>query len=105
MERFLSLPCFKFIPEAIEYAPDESGVYGLFDEDELIYIGLATGLKGFSIRECLLKHLHGAHGECTMRATQYAWELSFWPKAREAEILAAFHERIGRDPRCQQEAA
>jgi hypothetical protein len=104
MQRFLSLPRFAFNRVNVEYAPDESGIFGLFDGDELIYIGRATR-NGHSIRECLLRHQNGEYGECTMRATGYTWEITGRPREREAELLAAFRRVERRDPRCQQEAA
>lgn len=102
MERFLALPRFAFNPAYVEHAPDDTGVYGLFEHDELIYVGTAKRGGKLSIRDCLRRHLRG---ECTRDATHYAWELTLWPNARETQILAGFTQQTGRDPRCQQLAA
>lgn len=102
MEKFLALPRFPFRHALIEQAPEEPGVYGLFDADGLVFLGVST--PGTTIKTCLLVHKDGARGECTMGATTYTWELSRSPKAREAEILARFHQVHGRGPRCQHAA-
>jgi hypothetical protein len=102
MDSFLALPRFAFTRAAIEYAPEEPGIYGLFDGTELIYIGRA---ERPSIKAWLLLHQDGAQGECTMRATAYTWEITLWPRAREAEILSRFYQANRRDPRCQHKAA
>ena len=100
MEKFLKLPRYPFTRAMLEHAPEQSGVYGLFDGAELVYVG-----KSASIRAALLLHQDGAAGECTMRATAYTWEITIWPAARETEILARFHQSHRRDPRCQGKAA
>ena len=104
MEKFLKLPRFSFTRRMLEHAPEEPGIYGLFDGDELLYIGRASD-RAQSIKACLLAHQDGAHGECTMRAKTYAWEITVWPAEREAEVLAQFRERHRREPRCQAKAA
>jgi len=83
----------------IEHAPETYGVYGLFDIEQLIYIGKAD--NGMYLRWCLLLHQDGALGGCTMRANAYAWEINMWPAAREAELLAAYFKLHKAHPRCQ----
>ena len=100
MQKFLALPRYPFNRIIIEDAPEQSGIYGLFEGDELIYIGAAD-----SIRDCLRRHQDGALGVCTLKATRYTWEISVWPAFRESEVLSAFQERIGVGPRCQGKAA
>jgi hypothetical protein len=104
LDRFLKLPRYPFTRAMIEHAPEEPGVFGLFDGDELVYVGKAV-LDGLSIKDCLLLHQDGVRGGCTMRATSYTWEISLWPAPREKELLAGFQQRAGRDPRCQNQAA
>jgi hypothetical protein len=104
MEKFLQLPRYAFSRRMIEHAPEEPGVYGLFEGLELIYVGRASD-REHAIRACLLAHQDGALGECTMRATTYTWEISLWPVQRESEVLAAFAERYRRAPRCQKKVA
>ena len=104
MERFFKLPRYAFSRRMLEHAPEEAGIYGLFDGEELIYLGRAADRAG-SIKACLLAHQDGARGECTMRAATYTWEITLWPAEREAAVLAQFRARHQREPRCQAKAA
>ena len=99
MEAFSGLPRYAFKRTMIEYAPEEPGVYGLFDGPELIWIGRAKGTP-CGIKAMLLQHQDGVFGDCTMKATMYSWEIDLWASARETEILASFTSKYGRDPRC-----
>jgi hypothetical protein len=103
MQSFLARARYPFNRRMLEGAPDEIGVYALFDSDELIYVGAAHG--GMTIRACLLLHQDGALGACTMKATFYAWELTRWPSARSTEILAEYFRLTRKDPRCQSKTA
>ncbi len=95
---------YPFTRAVIEYAPsDVSGVYVLWDADEVIYVG-RTG-SATNIRSCLLEHLEGTRGKCTIHATHYSWEITLWDSARETELLALFSRENRRDPRCQQKPA
>jgi hypothetical protein len=94
---------YPFTRGVIEYAPHEAGgVYVLWIDDEVIYIGRTGGSR--NIRTCLLEHLEGARGGCTATATHYSWEITMWDSARENELLALFARENARDPRCQQAA-
>jgi hypothetical protein len=103
MDKFSALPRYPFTHAMIEHAPDGYGVYGLFEGDELIYVGRAT--RGMSIKACLAMHLDGVLGVCTAGATHYTWELNQRPNAREIELLDAFGKAQGREPRCQGKTA
>lgn len=103
MESFLSLPRYPFKRAMIEHAPDDAGVYALFDGEELIYLGNAS--DELSIRSSLLLHQDGALGPCTMKATTYTWEIARLPKLRARELLAQFRQARGSNPRCQGRAA
>jgi hypothetical protein len=83
----------------VEHAPEEPGVYALWQGAELIYVGrtLANGIKG-----CLLEHLAGRASHCTRDATHYSWEISLWPTLRESELLAEFVAANKRRPRCNE---
>ena len=95
---------YPFTRPIIEYAPyAEGGVYVLWQDDEVIYIG-RTG-RSTNIRACLLEHLDGTRGGCTSTATHYSWEITIWDSARETELLALFSREHRRDPRCQQTSA
>lgn len=72
----------------VQGAPEDPGVYALWNGDEVVYYGRAA-----SIRARLLEHAERPG------ATHYSWEIAADPAAREAELLAE-HERVyGRRPR------
>ena len=82
----------------IEHAPDNPGVFLLWEGDEVIYVGHARD----TIKAMLIRHLEGAFGGCTKSSTHYSWEITLWPAARETQLLAEFAKQYQRDPRCQQ---
>lgn len=98
----IEAPKYRLTRSMAAGAPEEPGVYGLWKDDELIFLGRAT--QASTIRACLVEHLAGAC-PCTRQATHYTWELSLQPAAREAEVLREFQARFGRLPRCNGEAA
>jgi hypothetical protein len=79
---------YRFSRIVIAGAPDDAGVYALWEEEELVYYGRGT------IRSRLLEHL-----ERRVRATHYSWELCKDPAAREAELLREHERTFGRVPR------
>jgi hypothetical protein len=79
-------------------APDDPGVYALWENDEVIYYGHARG-EGATIQSCLRQHLEGAN-PCTARATHYGCEISANPRAREVELQKEFEKAHRRLPRC-----
>ena len=81
----------------VDGAPEEAGVYALWESDELIYVGRASGTS--TIRARLLEHLEYPV-PCTRRASHYSWELSLRPALRENEILSEHQARHGRVPKC-----
>lgn len=84
---------YRFTRVVIAGAPDEQGVYALWDGEEVIYYGRGP------IRSRLLDHFYGRVDELTRRATHYGWELCADPAAREAELLAEHLRVFGRPPR------
>ena len=84
---------YRFTGVVIAGAPEDQGVYALWDGEELIYYG-----RG-SIRARLLEHFHGRVDALTRRATHYGWEMCKDPAAREAELLAEHQRLFGRPPR------
>jgi hypothetical protein len=93
-------PRFPFNPGEIGSAPEEEGVYVLWQGRELIYVGRAVG-RFLTLRRCLSDHCSGTFGPCTQNATHYGWELSKVAVSREAELRDEFVEEFGRRPRCQ----
>jgi hypothetical protein len=91
---------YRFARLVLLGAPDDAGVYSLWDGEELIYYGRAAGGPDGTIRTRLLDHFHGRVDEPTRRATHYSWELCADPVGREADLLREFRTAFGRPPRC-----
>jgi hypothetical protein len=89
---------YKFSRIVIAGAPEEPGVYALWQGEELIYYGRA--FDGATIRSRLLEHYHGK-----LEATHYSWEMSREPIAREGQLLREYRETFGRLPRLNSAAA
>ena len=96
----ISEPLYRFTPALVQGAPGNGGLFALWQDGDLIYVGRAA-----SIKDCLLDHLQRRICPCTAAATHYSWELSLHPAMREAELLEHFRRRFGRLPRCNEEAA
>jgi len=92
-------PRYSFTSATLGSAPKQQGVFWLWDGDELIFVGRVTG--NGSIQSCLIEHRAGDHGPCTQGATHFGWELTRFPAAREAELLADFTAKYKRLPKCQ----
>jgi hypothetical protein len=78
-------------------APNDPGVYALWENEELIYYGHAR--ESITIQSCLKEHLAGAN-VCTRGATHYGWEISANPPLREAQLLKEYERQHKRLPRC-----
>jgi hypothetical protein len=89
---------YRFSRLVIAGAPEDQGVYALWDGEELIYYG-----RG-SIRARLMDHFHGLLNPLTRRATHYGWEICKDPAAREAELLAEHQRLFGKPPRLNRAA-
>jgi hypothetical protein len=84
---------YRFTRLVIAGAPEDEGVYALWDGEELIYYG-----RG-SIRARLMDHFHGRVDPLTRRATHYGWEICTHPARREAELLEEHQRLFGKPPR------
>ncbi len=87
-------PRYRYTRFIAEGAPETPGLYALWEEDELVYLGRASGET--RIRSRLLEHL--AANLCP-QATHYSRELTLQAAAREAELLDDFRRQFGRLPR------
>ena len=96
-------PKYRLTRVMVEGAPNEPGLYALWEEDELIYLGRAS--LAATIRARLTEHLERRLCPCTERASHYSWELSLRPATREVEILEEHTAQFGRMPRCNADAA
>lgn len=83
---------YKFNRIVIAGAPNERGVYALWQREELIYYGRALGAA--TIRSRLMEHYASK-----LDATHYSWEISRQPVARESELLREYRVTFGRLPR------
>ena len=90
---------YPFLGPMIEGAPDELGVYLLWEGDEVTYIGTAR-----SIRTRLQDHLSG-RDHCSCNPTHYSWKLARFPSVLESELLAEYRYKFKADPRCNRTAA
>lgn len=80
-----------------KHAPDEKGVYTLFDDRrEVIYFGKAE----ISRRSRLLRHLNGDEGPCTKLAIYFYTEYSSNPANTERNLLEKFLKENGKLPKC-----
>jgi hypothetical protein len=93
-------PKYKLTRAMVEAAPDQNGLYALWEDDELIYVGCAS--ISATIRERLIEHLGRRLCPCAEKATHYSWELSLRPAMREVQILEEFLAQFGRMPRCNE---
>jgi hypothetical protein len=90
-----------FTDAAIDISPAAPGVYLLYRNGRLIYIGVAV--NGAGIRRELESHRRGAYGECTRHATAFLYELARDPRARHRRYLNAHRNRYGgRLPPCNE---
>jgi hypothetical protein len=88
-----------FSEAAVDVSPAASGIYLLYKDGRLIYIGVAV--SGSDIRQELMSHLSGAHGECTRGATAFLYEIAADPLRLYRYYLGAHRERYGgRLPPC-----
>jgi hypothetical protein len=92
-------PRYRFNLSMIDGAPDERGVYALWDHQEVIYYGRSSG-GSLSIQQALRAHSSGRAGACTRAATHYSWEICSEPSEREAELLSEYEAQFKCVPRC-----
>ena len=85
---------YKFTRIVLQGAPQDAGIYALWDDAELIYYGRAA-----SIRARLLEHYEERLDTFARRASHYSWEICADPAAREAELLGEFQRMFGRLPK------
>ena len=91
---------YRFTRIVIAGAPEDRGVFALWQEEEIVFYGRADG-HGSTIRSCLLDRFY----QDPTQATHYSWELCKDPVAREAELLSEHLGSHGRPPRLNNSAA
>jgi hypothetical protein len=90
-----------FTDAAIEASPTSPGVYLLYRDRRLIYIGLAV--NGSGIRQELQSPRGGSYGSWTQAASAFLYELSADPMALHRRYLREHRARYGgRLPPCNE---
>jgi hypothetical protein len=82
-----------FVSRTVAEAPASPGVYLLYRDHRLIYIGLAAA--GATIQERLRHHLGGEGGPCTRSATEFDYETSGDPVPLYHHYLAVYLDATG----------
>jgi hypothetical protein len=95
-------PLYRFTSVLVSSSPEHEGVYALWEGDEMIYVGRASGSA--TVKSCLTMH-YDRRDSCAENATHYSWEIAFRPAEREAQILEQFQAQHGRLPRFNAKAA
>ena len=90
----------EFSRAGIAEAPDEQGVYALYEGDVVIFYGRSEGRSSSTIRGMLLDHLLGAGGRCTRAVTAFRYEVTGLQAIRQAELLEEYKCLNRRVPRC-----
>jgi len=85
----------RFSDEDVRNVPEETGIYCLFQDRDLVYIGRTAPRVG--LRSELKHALHMAMAD-DLHATHFTFELTASPKTRATEELRAFYEMWGRLP-------
>ena len=98
-----SVKKYPFTQKNVDNAPDKSGVYALYDQNEVIYIGRARG-EGVTIRSRLKDHKSGKEGTCTKGASHYKRQATVFPLTRETALLVEYKKVHGKLPRCNERA-
>lgn len=95
---------YPFTRRMIDGAPKDMGVYVLWREGELLYVGRALG-GATTISSCLDEHMRGTRCSCSSQATHYSWEIVLQPAMREAELLREQRQAGGGLPPCNLHAS
>jgi excinuclease UvrABC nuclease subunit len=85
---------YTFTLSNLELVPDDSGVYWLGVNNEIIYIGSSANLN-----ERLTDHYYTSN-PCISKARQFAIEICSNYRERERELLQAYLNQYGRLPEC-----
>jgi len=93
---FLTSLKWKLDAEAIRATPRTQGVLGLWDEDELVYIGATE--RDASPPETLERLLKLKH-QGDLRATHFTWEITITPRSWSGELLRLYFNKHGMLPR------
>jgi excinuclease UvrABC nuclease subunit len=87
---------YSFNKSNVDKSPAQSGVYALYRNKTLTYIGKASN----SVRSRLQDHYAGRDGQCTKSSTEYKRELTSSPATREKQLLQEYVQQNGKLPLC-----
>lgn len=85
----------RFVDEDVRKVPDESGIFCLFHEQDLVYIGRTAPRTGLRSE---LEHALRMAMAADLEATHFTFELTRSPKTRATEELRSYYEAWGRLP-------
>ncbi len=83
----------------LESLPEQSGVFTLYEEGQMIFIGRADG-SGHTLRSVMLDHKEGRIGPCTQRFDHYTREATTNVALRYRELLQRHARKYHRFPKC-----
>ena len=82
----------------LESTSDSAGVYTLYQDGTIIYIGRADG-GSHTIKNCLSDHKEGHKGPGTQLFTHYTREVTMNVAARYHDLLEHHVRKYGQPPR------
>jgi hypothetical protein len=89
---FITSLKWKLDPESIRGTPKTQGVFGLWDEDAIVYIG-STERNVFlpdALRQLLTLKRRGI-----IQATHFTWEITITPRSWAGELLRLHFNKYG----------
>ena len=85
----------RFTPDDVRNVPDESGIFCLYQDHDLVYIGRTAPRTGLRAE---LEHALRIAMADDLVATHFTFEITKNPKTRANEELRSFYETWGRLP-------
>ena len=87
---------WKLDPDCVRGTPNTQGVYGLWDDDELVYLGATERSLPLqaALEEVLALQQRGA-----IHATHFTWEITITPRSWAGELLRLHFSQHGALPR------
>lgn len=85
----------RFSPEDVQNVPEETGIYCLYHDRDLVYIGRTAPRSNLRSE---LRHALTVAMADDMHATHFTYEVTKSPKTRATEELREFYETWGRLP-------
>ena len=93
---------WKFDAESIRGTPRTQGVFGLWDEDRIVYIG--TTARSIFLPD-VLGELLGLKRRGIIQATHFTWEMTITPRSWAGELLRLHFNQHGALPLYNQAAS